>query len=126
MSYNTGTAASRDNLLGEIIMFQRVTFFDFIDAFRRTGRGSQFSDGALRALFEVLEDLEDDTGEPVELSVAGLCCDFQESSIDDIIKDYGLDASGDEDDRRALVEDFLNEHTTVVWSDGDTFLFQLF
>jgi hypothetical protein len=109
-------------------MFQRITFFDFIDAFRRTGRGNQFSDGALRALFEYLEGLEEETGEPIELDVVGLCCDYQESSVDDIIRDYGLDASGCEDDeaRRELVEDFLNEHTTVIWSDGDTFLFRQF
>jgi hypothetical protein len=109
-------------------MYQRITFSDFVDAFRRTGRGAQFSDDALRALFEYLEDLEEDTGEPIELSVVGLCCDFQESSVDDIINDNGLDASGckTDDDRRALVEDFLNERTTVVWHDGDTFLFQQF
>jgi hypothetical protein len=107
-------------------MFKRVTRSDFIDAFHRTGRGSRFSYEALDALFNYIEDIEEDTGSPVELDVIGLCCDFQESSIDEVISDYGLDASGDEDDRRALVEDFLNEHTTVVWSDGDTFLFRQF
>jgi hypothetical protein len=109
-------------------MFQRVTFFDFIDAFRRAGRGNQFSDEALRALFEYLEQLEEETGEQIELDVIALCCDFQESSVDEIISDYGLDASGCEDDeaRREMVEKFLSERTTVIWSDGDKFLFRQF
>jgi hypothetical protein len=109
-------------------MFQRVTFFDFIDAFRRTGRGNQFSDDALRALFEYLEDLEEDTGEPIELDVIGLCCDYQEADVDDIIEENGLDVSGCEDDeaRRRLAGEFLNGRTDVIWWDGDTFLFRQF
>jgi hypothetical protein len=114
--------------LGEIIMFQRITSFDFIDAFRAHGREKQFSYEAKKALFEYLEGLEEDTGEPVELDVVALCCDYQESSVDDIIKDYGLDASSckDDEERRELVEKFLNDRTNVIWHDGDVFLFQQF
>jgi hypothetical protein len=107
-------------------MFQRITLSDFIDAFRAHGRESQFSYEAKEALFNYLEQLEEDTGEPIELDVIALCCEYQESGVDDIIEENGLDASSCEDDRRALVEDFLNEHTTVIWSDGDTFLYQVF
>jgi hypothetical protein len=107
-------------------MFQRITLSDFIDAFRAHGRESQFSYEAKKALFEYLEQLEEETGEPVELDVVGLCCEYEEADADDIIKDYGLDASGSEDGRRALAEDFLSEHTIIIWHDGDAFLFQQF
>jgi hypothetical protein len=107
-------------------MFQRITLSDFIDAFRAHGRENRFSYEAKEALFNYLEELEEDTGEQIELDVIALCCEYEEADADDIIKDYGLDASGSEDDRRALAEDFLSEHTTVVWHDGDTFLFQQF
>jgi hypothetical protein len=109
-------------------MFQRITFADFIDAFRTHGRENQFSYSAKKALFEYLEELEEETGEPVELDVIGLCCEYEGADVDEIIKDYGLDASDckTDDDRRALVETYLNAHTAVVWHDGDTFLYQLF
>jgi hypothetical protein len=109
-------------------MFQCVTLSDFVDAFRAHGREAQFSYEAKEALFNYLEQYEEDTGEQIELDVIALCCEYQEADADDIIKDYGLDASGckTDDDRRALVEAYLNEHTDVIWSDGDTFLYRLF
>jgi predicted ArsR family transcriptional regulator len=109
-------------------MFQRVTPSDFFAAFHYAGRENQFSHEAKEALFNHLEQLEEVTGEQIELDVIALCCEYQESSVDDIISDYGLDASGckTDEERREMVEKFLNEHTTVIWHGGDTFLFQLF
>ena len=109
-------------------MYQRITFSDFLDAFRRHGRETQFSHDAKRALFEYLQDLEEDTGEPIELDVVGLCCDYAEADVDTIIDECGLDASdcADEDEKLELVEDFLDKTTTIVWQDGGTFLYQLF
>jgi hypothetical protein len=109
-------------------MFQRITFADFIDAFRAHGRENQFSYEAKKALFEHLEQYEEDTGDQIELDVVGLCCEYEEADVDTIIDNYGLDASGCEtdDDRREMVEGFLNYNNTVVWHDGGIFLYQLF
>jgi hypothetical protein len=109
-------------------MFQRVTLNEFTAAFRAYGQENQFSRRALQALFEYLEQYEEDTGDQIELDVIALCCEYQEADVDEIISEYGLDVSGCEDDeaRQALVEKFLNEHTTIVWHDGDTFLFRQF
>jgi hypothetical protein len=109
-------------------MIQRITLNEFTAAFRAHGRENQFSYEAKKALFEYLEQLEEDTGEQIELDVIGLCCEYEEADVDDIIKNYGLDVSGckSDDDRRALVENFLNDRTTVVWHDGDTFLYRQF
>jgi len=112
----------------EEIMYQRVTFRDFVDAFRAHGRENQFSLDALEALFDHLEDLELELDSPIELDVVALCCDYQESSVDEIIDHYGLDASKceDDDDRHKLVEDFLSERTNVIWWDDEKFLFEQF
>ena len=109
-------------------MYQKISFSDFLDAFRRHGRETQFSHDAKRALFEYLQDLEEDTGEPIELDVVGLCCEFEEADVDEIIDAYGLDAAdcAGEDEKLELVEDFLDKNSTIVWQDGETFLYQLF
>jgi hypothetical protein len=109
-------------------MFQRITLSGFIDAFRAHGRENQFSYEAKKALFEYLEQYGEDAGEQIELDVVGLCCDYQEDDVDEIIKAYGLDASSckTDEERREMVEDFLNRNTNVIWSGGSTFLFQLF
>jgi len=109
-------------------MYQRINFSDFIDAFRNHDRAEQFSYDGKRALFDHLEQLEEDTGEPIELDVIGLCCDYAESTADEIIEEYDLDTSDCEDDdaRRDLVDGFLNENTIIIWSKGDTFLYQQF
>ena len=59
-------------------MKQSVNFTDFTKAFHDHGRGTQFTYEGLKALFEHLEDYEDDTGEEIELDVIALCCDYQE------------------------------------------------
>jgi len=109
-------------------MYQRITFSDFVNDFCRHNRTKHFSYDALEALFNHLESIEEDTGEQIELDVIGLCYGYTESTVDEIIAKYGLDASDckDDDDRRAIVEEFLDNKTTIVWQRGDTFLYQQF
>ena len=56
-------------------MYQRVTFSDFRQAFHNHDR--QFSHEGLKALFDYLEEQEQDTGE-IELDVIALCCNYVE------------------------------------------------
>jgi hypothetical protein len=108
-------------------MQQQVTFSDFLDAFRRAGREDQFSYEAKKALFEYLENLEKETGKQVELDVIALCCEYQEADIVEIIDDYDLETFDcEDDDWYTLVTDFLEDRTTVIWSNGERFLFQQF
>lgn len=51
---------------------------DFIEAFKDAGRENQFSREGLIALFDYLEELEQETGEETELDVIALCCRFAE------------------------------------------------
>lgn len=63
-----------------------VNFHRFQDAFTNYGRGNQFSYEALQQLFNYLEQLEEDTGEEIELDVIALCCEYTEIDEDD--KEY--------------------------------------
>jgi len=59
-------------------MKQNIGLYQFENAFRTCGRIKQFSYAGLKALFEYLEQYEEDCGEEIELDVIGLCCDYVE------------------------------------------------
>lgn len=106
-------------------MYQTVNFGDFCDAFRAYNRDNNFSYTGKRALFEYLENYEDDTGETVELDVIALCCEYSEDDVDDIIRDY--DIAIDDDDKLRQVLDYLNDRTMVVGeTEPGSILFALF
>jgi len=54
-------------------MKQTVQFCDFQDAFFRMGRNDTFSYEGKRALFDYLEQYEQDCGTEIELDVIALC-----------------------------------------------------
>lgn len=56
-----------------------ITQSMFIDAFRDCGRESQFSYAGLCALFEYLDDLDEQCGTETELDPIAICCDFSEA-----------------------------------------------
>jgi len=109
-------------------IYQTVSLCDFMDAFRQCGRHEQFTRNALVALFEYLEALAEDIGEPVELDCIALCCEwseyataweaarensrFEPPSPDDV------DPEADDIDLRALrLEEFeeLRESEALEW-----------
>ena len=59
-------------------MKQTVTSYQFIESFRACGRESQFTRAALFALFDYLENYEEDCGTEIELDPIGICCDWAE------------------------------------------------
>jgi hypothetical protein len=54
---------------------QIITQSQFHDAFKRCGRGEQFSYGALNALYDYLEEVGDETDQEYDLDVIALCCE---------------------------------------------------
>ena len=91
---------------------------EFIDAFRRYDRYDQFGYDALVSLFDYMEQLEEDTGEEMELDVIALCCDYSVDSVADIANNYDIDiADMDDDEARSAVLEYLNDNTTVVDED---------
>lgn len=107
-----------------------VNFSQFCDAFYNMGRADQFSYEAKRALFDFIEEMDDQCGTETELDVIALCCEYAESSIEDLINDYNIDvteAEGDEDEIHSLVSEYLNDHTMVVSSlDSGSFVYTQF
>lgn len=105
-----------------------INEYDFKDAFRRANRNNNFSTSGLLWLYEYFEDYEKSTGEEIELDVVGICCDYTESTIDEVIKDYRIeDTEGlDDDERRAFVLEYLEENTQVVGSDQSMVVYQAF
>ena len=88
-----------------------VNISQFRDAFRQCGRQDQFSYEALGLLFDYFEELEDSTGQEIELDPIAICCEYSEDSPADILKNYlPDDAPEDADD----VADWLAERTSVV------------
>ena len=105
-------------------MIQSINSYDFERAFVQMGRGDQFSYEGKKALFDYLEQYEDDTGEQVELDVIALCCEYSEhDSAMDCINDLGYsdfetDEDEDEDEQEESALDFLRDNTSVIEFNG--------
>ena len=103
--------------------------YQFREAFRLAGRMDQFSYEGLEVLFDYLEELSESTGEPVELDVIALCCEYYEGSTEEIIANYDIDVSdadGDEDEIKTIVEEYLQDNTSVCGQVSDGFIYAAF
>lgn len=100
-------------------MKQTINYYDFVDAFKRMGRGDQFSYSGLKALFEYLEDVYEGN---YDLDVIALCCAWNEyCDVVDINMDYGQDFD-DFDEAKEWLEDY----TVVLDAGADTLVIQIF
>ena len=88
----------------------------FADAFRMHDRYYQFGYVALSSLFDYLEELEQDSGEEIELDVIALCCDYAVSTVEELARDYSIEAEEGEDLRDAVLA-YLNDNTIVIDDD---------
>ena len=103
--------------------------YQFREAFRLAGRMDQFSYEGLEVLFDYLEELSEDTGETIELDVVALCCEYYESSIEELIANYDINVSGadgDEDEIKAIVEEYLQDNASVCGEVSDGFVYAAF
>jgi hypothetical protein len=85
----------------------------FRQAFKDAERENNFSYQGLNVLWDYFDEYEQSTGEEIEFDVIAICCEFNESTPDEIREDYGIDADID------LME-YLQYHTQVagVTEDG--------
>ena len=104
--------------------------YQFREAFRLAGRSDQFSYEGLEVLFDYLDNLSEDIGEPIELDVVALCCDYYESSIEELIDNYNIDMSEvDEDDPDSIIEvvrEYLEDNTSVCGEVSNGFVYAAF
>ena len=73
-------------------MINTVSKNDFIEWFRKSEqRKNQFSYEGLNALFDHLEEYEEDTGEKIEFDPIAICCDYTEyKNIEEYKENYAL------------------------------------
>ena len=91
-----------------------VSFNEFVDTFRNYGRESSFSYAGKRALFDYLEELEDDCGMDIELDVVALDCEYCEyESAIEACKEYGGPSYTEEGSL-----EWLRYHTQVIAFNG--------
>lgn len=105
-----------------------VTRNIFIDAFLSSGtRKEQFSYDALDMMFRYLDENEDENS---EFDMVGCCCTWQECDLEYIASQYDVDLSDclDEDDKKEVIESYLQHHTIVIGfvDSTDSFLFAEF
>ena len=99
-------------------MIKTINEYDFIDAFKKMGRTDNFSNSGLIALYEYLEMLGDDLGQPIELDVIALCCEYAEyDNLEEFQADYSEDYQTIGD---------IESDTTVIMIDDDSFIIQQF
>jgi len=107
---------------------QTLNVYQFREAFRAYGRNDQFSYKGLECLFDYLEQYSEDTGEPFELDVVALCCDYYEDTAEAIANNYSIGIEGMDDDEIVdAVREYLEENTTIVGEHSDNvFVYQAF
>jgi hypothetical protein len=95
-------------------MFKTINVYDFRDEFKAMGRANQFSYDGLQALFEMLEEIAPE----YELDVIALCCDYTESTIEDIANNYCISEQS--------VLAHLSENTFFIELNNGSVLYQQF
>ena len=99
-------------------MKQSVNMYQFERAFINMDRGDQFSRDGLKALFEYLEELENDIGEEINLDVIAFCCDYVEY---DTLKDFQADYGEEYESLEAI-----SDETTLITINDESFIIQQF
>lgn len=99
-------------------MHIQVTETMFKDEFKSI-RPDNFTNEGLSALYEWFTELEKDTGEPMELDVIAICCEFSQEPLDEVLENYGFESMEE-----------LEENTLVIkygFDHGDDWvLYQVF
>ena len=100
----------------------------------KSDENAAWSWNGAKALAEYLEQLEEDTGEEMELDVCAIRCDFSEStSLQDWLMEHhgaetlafalqrsGIDMEGDEDEDETadLIRSYIQDRGTLIEFDG--------
>ena len=93
-------------------MKKTINFYDFRDAFENAGRANQFSYEGQRALFEYLEQYEEECDTEIELDVIALCCEYVEyDNIEEFQLEYGHEDYPD-------IDSIYNETQVIEFGTG--------
>ena len=95
-------------------MKQTINEYQFKDAFQKC-RPDNFSCEGLTALYDYLEQYEEDTGQEVELDVIAICCEFTE--YEDLKEFQGIYYDDIKGDKYKTLEE-IEEETIVIPIEG--------
>lgn len=95
-------------------MKQTINEYQFKDAFQKC-RPDNFSYEGLTALYDYLEQYEEDTGQEVELDVIAICCEFTE--YEDLKEFQGIYYDDIKGDKYKTLEE-IEEETIVIPIEG--------
>ena len=99
-------------------MKEYVNEHTFRDRFMRSDNYKNiFSYEGLHALFEYIEQVEDDIGEEFEFDMVGICCDYTEY---DSLEDFNADYSSD--DKVYTIDDIREETVVIEIPDTERFI----
>lgn len=72
-------------------VYERMNEQLFLDAFASSEtRKNQFSRDALRELFGFYDQLADDSQEPIQFDMVGICCEWSEMDAEELGEEFGL------------------------------------
>ena len=92
-------------------MKKTVSKYDFERAFFTANREANFSYEAKNLLFDYFEEVEEATGEEIELDVVAICCEYEENDFEYIAQQYDeLEDDSTEDE----VVEFLEHNTQYI------------
>lgn len=100
------------------MLVKTLSFYDFLNEFKEYGRETNFSYEGKKALYDYLNELSENLGEPIELDIIGICCEFTEyENLEEFNNNYGYDIESLEE---------LEYYTTVIQIDDESFIIQDF
>ena len=94
-----------------------VNFSDFVDGFQKIGRGNQFSYDGLKLIFDYLQEID----ENMDFDMIAICCNFTESTLDDINNDFDKNFKS-----LSAARKFLEEQTNVIGVTNDSIVYENF
>lgn len=116
-------------------LINRVNPSELYDMACRMDRGNNFGYNGWQAIGGYLENLSDDIGEPIEIDIVGICCEYSKA---DSTKEWWEEngqystidpdewQNADKDDKLELIRDYLEYNTSVVCCESDCIIWQAF
>jgi hypothetical protein len=102
-----------------------VSVYDFHREFASI-RPNNFTRAGLNILFDYFDEYEQDTGEEMELDVIAICCDFTESTWQEIASSYDIDLTGAElgGEKYEIVKTYLEDQGALIGEVDGGFVYR--
>lgn len=116
-------------------LIRRVDASELYHMACRMDRGHNFGYNGWQAIGEYLENLSDDIGEPIEVDIIAICCEYSSAdNVDEWWSEYGDYCNIDpqewqeagEDEKLELIRDYLEDNTIIICCDNDCIIWQAF